>query len=184
MNRIAITLVLAFTLPLAARADEASHRAKAMELITILHTQQMVQHNADSLKTQLSGLAGQTIGAEPTPAKKAEATDFLNQAGKLIDAQLSWSSMQAGITDIYVKNFTEDQLTTIVAFYKTPTGTALLNNMNTVNGQVSAFGGQRLSGQLRPQLMQLITSFKQKEAAPAAAASHAPAAAHSSSPAK
>jgi uncharacterized protein len=188
MNRIAAALLLALTLPLAARADEASHRARAQELITLLHTQQMVEHNADSLKTQLSAVAGNTIGSDPTPAKKAEAEVFINQAGKLIDAKLSWTSMQPGITDIYVKNFTEEQLDAIVAFYKTPAGSALLTNMSAVNTQVAAFGTQRLSVELRPQLMQLVTTFKQKEApaasTPAPATPPIPAAPHAPAPTK
>jgi hypothetical protein len=169
MNRILTAVLLALTLPLAARADQTSHRAKALELATLLHTQQMVEHNADNLKTQLSGLAGNTIGTDATPEKKAEAEDFLKQAGQLIDAKLSWASMQPGITDIYVKNFTEEQLDAILAFYKTPAGTVLLTNMAAVNNQVSTFGTQRLSVELRPQLMQLVTTFKAKEAQTAAA---------------
>jgi uncharacterized protein len=184
MNRIAAALLLAFSLPLAAHADEASHRAKAQELITLLHTQQLFEHNADSLKTQLSAVAGNTIGPDPTLAKKAEADDFIKQASQLIDAKLSWSAMQPGVTDIYVKNFTEEQLDAIVAFYKTPAGSAFLTNMSAVSTQVTALGTQRLSVELRPQLMQLVTTFKQKEAPAAPATPPIPAAPHTPAPAK
>jgi hypothetical protein len=185
MNRIAIALLLALSIPLTARADEASHRAKAQELITLLHTQQMIERNANNIKTQLSGLAGNTIGINPTPAKRAEAEDFLKQAGDMIDAKLSWASVEPNITDIYVNNFTEEQLDAIITFYKSPAGTALLTNMGTVTTQVEAFGSARLNDELKPELVQLIAAFREKEAAPApAATSPAPAAHHTPAPAK
>jgi uncharacterized protein len=186
MTRIAAALLLALTIPLSAHADEASHRAKAQQLMTLLHTQLMVEHNADNLKTQLSGVAGNTIGPDPTPAKKAEAEDFLKQASQMIDAKLSWASMQSGITDIYVKNFTEEQLEAIITFYKTPAGSALITNMGTVNTQVEAFGSQRITVELRPELVKLVTAFREKEApaAPKPAASAAPATHHTPAPAK
>jgi len=170
MNRISAALLLALALPLCARADDASHRAKAKELITLLNTRQMVEHNVDNLKTQLAAVAGNTIGPDATPAKKTDAQDFIKQAGQLIDAKLSWSAIEPGITDIYIKNFTEEQLDAIVAFYKTPAGSAMLTNMSNVNIQVQALGTQRLATELRPQLVQLVTTFKQKEgpATPAA----------------
>jgi hypothetical protein len=176
MKRLAVLLVLVLSVPLAARADEASHRAKAQELMVILHTQDAVQHVSDGLKLQLRQGSDAIVGASPTAAKKADADAFLKQASQMVDAQLSWASMGPAITDIYVKNLTEEQLDGIVAFYKSPAGVALMTNMPVVNSQVSAFGNERLTTTLKPQLTDLINAFREKETSASAPTAPAPAA--------
>jgi hypothetical protein len=169
MNRIASLLILALSLPLAARADDASHRAKAQEMMSILHTQQIVQNTADGLKKQLPDAATAVIGTNPSPEKKAQADDFVKHADQIVDTQLSWSALEPAFTDIYVKNFTEEQLDAIIAFYKTPAGLALLTTMPTINSQISQYGNQRLTDVLKPQLKQLYDDFRKSDGAPAGA---------------
>jgi hypothetical protein len=176
MNRLAaLLLVLALSFPLTARADDASHRAKAQELMALLHTQEMVEHIADSLKKQLPDAATSVIGANPTPDKKTGAASFVKHADDLIDTQLSWSNLQSAFTDIYVKNFTEEQLDGIIAFYKSPAGLALLTTMPTINNQVNQYGDQKIID-LKPQIKQLYDDFVKSDGA-ATSASPAPPAA-------
>jgi hypothetical protein len=168
MNRLAVVLVLAFTSCLAAHADEASHRAKAQEMMAILHSQQMVENIAEGLKKQFPEAANNVIGANPSPEQKDHAADFVKRADQMIDTQLSWSVLQPTFTDIYIKNFTEEQLDAIIAFYKTPAGLALLTTMPTVNNQISEYGNQRIVD-LKPQLKQLYEDFKKTDGSPAIA---------------
>ena len=72
--------------------------------------------------------------------------------------------MKASFTEIYVKNFTEEQLDSIIAFYKTPAGVALLANMPTVNTEVSTFGKSHLDT-LQPQLKQLFLDLQKSASA-------------------
>jgi uncharacterized protein len=163
-RRLALLLTLALTATLAARADEASHRVKAQEMMNLLHTQRMVQNIADNLKKQIVDAADSVAGPAATPEQKAKAADFEKQADQLIDAQLSWDVMKTSFTDIYVKNFTEEELDGIIAFYKTPAGTALLGKMPDVNSQVSQFGNSHLTT-LQPQLKDLFENFRKSQAA-------------------
>jgi hypothetical protein len=128
----------------------------------------MVENIAESLKKQFPEAANDVIGANPSPEKKAHAADFVKHADQTIDAQLSWSVLQSAFTDIYVKNFTEEQLDAIIAFYKSPAGLALLTTMPTVNNQVAEYGNQRIVD-LKPQLKQLYEDFKKSDGSPAVA---------------
>jgi hypothetical protein len=166
MNRLALLLVLTLTFPLAARADEASHRAKAQEMMTLLHTQRMVQGISDNIKKQIVDAAGNVTGPTPSPDQQAKAADFEKQADQLIDTQLGWDIMKTALTDIYTKAFTEEQLDGIIAFYKTPAGIALLENMPTVNSQVQQFGTSHMTT-LQPQLKDLFDNFRKSAAAAA-----------------
>jgi hypothetical protein len=164
MNRLAAILLLAFTFSLTAHADDASHRAKAQEMMAILHSQQMVENIAEGLKKQFPEAANDIIGANPSPEKKTHAADFVKHADQMIDTQLSWTALQSAFTDIYVKNFTEEQLDAIIAFYKTPAGLALLTTMPTINNQVAEYGNQRITD-LKPQLKQIYDDFKKSDGA-------------------
>jgi uncharacterized protein len=167
MNRLSALLVLALSFPLAAHADEASRRAKAQEMMALLHTQQMVENIAASLKKQLPDAATSVIGANPTPEKKNDAAEFIKHADQAIDTELSWSVLQPAFTDIYVKNFTEEQLDGIIAFYKSPAGLAMLTIMPTVNTQVQQYGDQKIV-ELKPQIRKLYEAFNAADgAAPA-----------------
>ncbi len=185
MNRLALLLVLVLPFSLTARADEASHRAKAEEMMTLLKTQDMVQHIAAGITKQVDDAAKSVEGASPNDAAKAKAADFEKQASKLIEGQLSWDSMKPSFVEVYTKNFTEEELDGIIAFYKSPAGAALLGKMPAVNSQVTQFGNSRMSA-LQPQLKQLFEDFRKSEAAaqpappvinipPAAPASNSPA---------
>ncbi|MGA1981350.1 MAG: DUF2059 domain-containing protein [Acidobacteriaceae bacterium] len=165
MNRIALLLALALCLPLAARADEASHRAKAEEMMSLLHTERQVEQNADAIMKQVSDVADQAIGPNPTPDAKAKAADFEKQARQMVDDQVSWKVIQSQFTDIYAKSFTDEELDGIIAFYKSPAGSALLTKMPDINQQISQFAGGRVQA-MRPQLQQLFTDFKKNLAPP------------------
>jgi len=160
-----LLLALALALPLAAHADDASHRAKAEEMMTLLHTERLVNQISDNIKKQISEAADKVAGPNPTPETKAKAADFVKHADDLIDAQIGWPALKAGFTDVYVKNFTEEQLDAIIAFYKTPAGIALVDNMPTVNSEITQAGNGRMST-LQPQLKQLFDQFRNSTVVP------------------
>jgi hypothetical protein len=164
-NRIALFLGLALCLPTAARADEASHRAKAQELMTLLHTENVVQQNADKMMKSVTAVADKTAGPDPTPDTKAKVADFEKRAQEMIDAQIGWKAMQDQLVDIYEKAFTEEQLDVILAFYKSPAGVALLTGMPEVSSQIGQLGNSRVQA-LQPRLQQSFTDLKKNLAPP------------------
>jgi hypothetical protein len=165
MNRIALLLVLALPFPIAARADEASHRAKAQEMMSLLHTEKVIQQNADTLMQQVTEAADKAAGPDATPGAKAKVDDFKKQATKMVAEQIGWKALEPQFTDVYAKAFTDEQLDAIISFYKSPAGVALLTGMPDVNTQLSKFGQGRIQA-LQPQLQQLYADFKKSLAPP------------------
>jgi hypothetical protein len=128
----------------------------------------MVQNISDNIKKQIVDAAGSVTGPTPSPDQETKAVEFEKQAGQLIDTQLGWEVMKTALTDIYTKAFTEEQLDGIITFYKTPAGTALLDNMPAVNTQVQQFGSAHLTA-LQPQLKDLFENFRKNVTAAAPA---------------
>jgi hypothetical protein len=167
MNRSAVLVALALCLPLTARADDASHRAKAQQMIDVVHTERMVEGVSDNIKKQVSAAAERMIGPNPTPESKARLIDFDKKMDNMVDQQMGWKVMEPAFIDFYTNAFTEEQLDAIVAFYKTPAGIALAENMPKINTQVTQLGQSKMVV-LQPELKQLFEDFQKSSAPPAA----------------
>src|ERR1019366_255298 len=168
MNRSALVLVLALCLPIAARADEASHRAKAQEMIVLLHTDRMVKQVSANFMKQLSTAGEKLIGPNATDDKKAQLADFEKKFAQMIDAQVGWDVIEPLLTDYYTKAFTEEELDVIVTFYKTPAGAALVERMPAVNSQAIQLLQAKMAA-VQPQMKQMYGDFQKSLAAAAPA---------------
>ena len=172
-NRSALLLALTLCLPLAAHADDASRRAKAQEMITLIHTDRMVQQVSTNFMKQLSAAGEKLIGPNATPENKTQLTNFEKKFSDMIDSQIGWKVMEPQLTDIYSKTFTEEELTGILAFYKSPPGIALVEKMPAVNGEATQLLQSRMAV-LQPQMKQMYEDFQRSQVAPTPAATPAP----------
>lgn len=192
LSRLVLPLALAFSLPLAAQhssptpqaaraavtahAVTASQRAKAGQLVLLLHADRMVQQAVDGIVKQVSDAAQSVTGLNPTPANKARLDDFDGKISQMLDAQLGWKALQPVLTDLYAKTFTEQQLDAIITFYKTPAGAALVEKIPEIDAQVSQLAKSKLNV-LQPQMNQMFADFRKSQlaATPVAAPALAPA---------
>jgi uncharacterized protein len=166
MKRTALVLVLALCFPLAARADEASHRAKAQQMVILLHTDRMVKQVSANFMKQLSTAGEKVIGPNATDEKKTQLADFEKKFAAMIDAQVGWDVMEPILTDYYQKAFTEEELDVIVTFYKTPAGAALVERMPAVNAQATQLLQTRMAA-VQPQMKQMYEDFQKSQMAAA-----------------
>jgi len=172
-NRIlnlSLLLALVFYLSLTARADDASRHAKAAQMVTLLHTEGMVEQASASILKQYSDAAENSLGSNPTPQSKAQLADFEKKAAQLIDGQVGWKVMEPAIIDFYSTTFTEQELDVIIAFFKTPESAAFILKMPKINDQVEQLATSRLTI-LKPQISQAFDDFRktQPPSPPAAA---------------
>jgi hypothetical protein len=168
MNRLALLLALSLFVPLAAHADDASHRAKAEEMVTLLHTDRMVNQVSANITKQVTEAAEKTAGPTPTPDAKTKLTDFEKKATDMIETQVGWKALQPSFVDIYAKNFTDAELDSIIAFYKSPAGVAFLTKSPEVNAQANDLAKSKII-ELQTELRAAFDDFRKSEAPPAAA---------------
>ena len=166
MNRSFAILALALCIPMAARADDASKRAKAEELIGILHSERMITQLSTNLMKQVTDAAEQVTGANPTAESKTRLQDFEKKVSGMFDQQLSWNVMGPQIINIYATTFTEDELTAIVGFYKSPAGAAFLAKTPEVNTQLNQLAQPKLAA-LQTEVRQAFEDFRKSQQPPA-----------------
>jgi hypothetical protein len=164
MKRSAVLLVvLLLTLSLTARADEASRRAKAQEMVTLLHMDTLMKQMMDNVHQQAAAAAQQRASKSMTPQEKAKLDDFQNRMFALIESQMGWKSLEPDILDLYAKTFTDEDLDGMLAFYKSPAGISMVQKLPGLMTQAMQLTQSRIVA-LQPQLKQMISDFSSETA--------------------
>jgi uncharacterized protein len=158
MKRLALLLVLVLCLPLTARADEASRRVKAQELLTLLHMDTLSQQIMDTMQKQAIANARQMFDKTPTPQQQALLDDFEKRLFALVESRVGWKALEPDILDLYVRNFTDEELDGILAFYKSPAGVSMITKMPTMTTQAMQISQSKVTA-LMPELRQMTQDF-------------------------
>jgi hypothetical protein len=181
MNRSILLLLLSSVLPLTARADDASRRAKAEEMITLAHVDRMSQQVIDNLMQQTTLVTTQRSGGTLTPEKQAALADFQKKLSAVLEPQIGWKALEPSFVDIYAKAFTEDQLDAIIVFYKSPAGAALMEKMPEINQAANQLLQTKIVA-MQGQVRQMFQDFQQSLAPAPALGPAAPEGAPKSAP--
>ena len=102
--------------PLHVLADPASHRAAVEKLFELTAMQQKIGESVDSvLALQL--------------AQNPALRDHETVVREFLERHIGWSSMEDALTDMYLKEFTEQELNEMNAFYASPTGRKVIERL-------------------------------------------------------
>jgi hypothetical protein len=174
MKRKLIILFLILA-PLAAHADQASRRSKAQEMLLLLHMDRLMDQMMSGAMDQMSTLTKQFSGNTIKPEDRARLDDFQKRVFQLISSQVGWKALEPEYVDLYSNNFTEEQLDAILAFYKSPAGSALIDKLPTLTSEGMQIAQAKMTA-LQPQIRQMLEDFAKT------AAEHATSPAQTSSP--
>jgi len=174
MNRLS-TAALLFCLATAPflRADDASKRTKVEELIEITKVNQIAEQMTQQMTSRMRSMAAQqTASHAVTPEQQKAISDYISQLETITRNAVAWDKIKSGIVESYSQAYTEPELDSILTFYHSAAGKALLakspelmtKTMQTVQSQMTA---------AQPQMRAANAEFtrKMKELAPAAAPS-------------
>jgi hypothetical protein len=159
MNRFASLLVLTFALPLVAHADEASHKAKAEQMIVTLHLDRMVNGVMQNALQQSAAITNQRYGGKMTPAATTMLSDFQKKLTDVLAPQISWEALKPDYVRMFAETFPEDQLDQMLAFYKTPAGQNLIEKLPPLEQQIGQILQKRVAA-LQPQVKQMFDDFQ------------------------
>ena len=112
-------------------ADADSHRAAVEQLFKLTHMEQKVSESVDNvLLIQLQ----QSPQLEP---HRQALDDFLQK-------HIGWNSMKEAIAAMYLEAFSETELNEMNAFYITPTGQRVINEVPQLVQQRNQLAMQRM----------------------------------------
>ena len=91
----------------------------------------------DTMNSQMqsmlkNSMQAATQGQKVTPKVQKEIDDIQQEMASETKEVLSWSKLESMYIRVYQKSFTAQEIDGLIAFYKTPTGQALLTKMPIV----------------------------------------------------
>lgn len=127
----------AVALPLFAHADEASKRAKVEQMLTLSKVDSVSQQMLTNVPERVKQAASRQmyVQAASTPEQKKVTADYLQQMGDIAQKGATWESVHPKLVDLYMQAFTEPELDSILAFYKTPAGQTLVAKTPELSGK-------------------------------------------------
>ena len=135
VKRIAIVLALfcSVTFPVAFAADAPPSEASIKQLLEVGQAHKMV----DAMFAQMDAFMKQTMqqaaqGQQLSPKIQKDIERRHNQTMAAVKELLDWSKLEPMYVRVYQKSFSQQEVDGMIAFYKTPTGQAVLNKMPLV----------------------------------------------------
>ncbi len=162
----AILVMMLVVAPMGARADEASKQAKVKELFAVMHIDHTLDRMRSAMAAQVQATAKNAPGTEQmTPEKKKMQQEFIDNSMKVVDENFGWTALEPAYVKLYADTYTEAELDSILAFYKSPGGQAMLAKTPQLSSGVMAIVHGRMEG-FQPK-MQALQELYLKSMAPA-----------------
>lgn len=150
--------VLAAALALAAltaNADDATKTAKIEELFRITKVDRL----QDQVMDQLRSVLGNMFDQPGVPAEvKSSRKELEDEVWNIIKKRVSFEKMKGDFVKVYNENLTEVELDSILAFYKTPGGVALLEKMPMLMKKGMDIGQAQMKD-VGPEIQQAVEKF-------------------------
>ena len=152
-----LVALLALTISLPAFA-EAGKRESVKELITLMEVDSMIE-NMYSQMDQMFASMGQQLGIKASEQKIFE--NYMKKVADSMQEEVSWEKMEEPMIDIYLKNYTEDELQDMLTFYRSSTGRSLIKKMPTVMRE-SMLLSQNMMMEFMPKMKAIADEFAVK----------------------
>jgi hypothetical protein len=176
MRRSTAIALLALALPVAAVAqnalsrpktapavDDSAKRAKLHVLFDEMHIDTNMQQIIDNLKNNVIPMTESSLGDHVPQSLQNQVMEMQKEMFDLIEQQLGWKTLEPMYVDIYAKNFTNQQIDDLIAFYKTPTGQAYISKVPEITNEAMQATMTKMNS-LQPQMQKLMDDFKQQNA--------------------
>lgn len=132
-------MALSFVCGLAAAATPAAQPASAASIQELLQVMQ-VHKLVDSMMAQMDGMmrksAEQATAGQPLDAGEQKIIDAQTvKMNELLKQVLSWDSIEPMYVDLYSRNFTQQEVNDMLAFYRSPSGQGMVAKMPALLAQ-------------------------------------------------
>jgi len=151
---LALTLVFAFTVS----AQESKGSDNLDELFELMNMDSMVETMYDQMQSIYIEVEKDVdISSEELAINQK----YREQMTNIMKKEMSWQAMKVDLKQIYLQNFTENEIADMIIFYKSSTGQSVLRTMPVVM-QESMKLGQAMAQKTLPKLQALAEREQQE----------------------
>ena len=146
---IALAAILLFGIGQASSADEAAHRQQVQKLFELTQMQQKIDESLDNV------LALQI-------AQSPELKDHKTVVKEFLERHIGWHSLEDALTDMYLKEFSEQELKDMNAFYGSATGKKVIERLPVLVQMRNQLASARLQENIGELQYELSSRQKQQ----------------------
>ena len=156
MKKILLALALVFAFTVSAQENkEADNLGELFELMNMDSIVETMHDQMQSIYTEVE--KDFNISSEELAINQK----YREQMTSIMKKEMSWQAMKVDLKQIYLQNFTENEIADMIIFYKSSTGQSVLRTMPVVM-QESMKLGQAMAQKTLPKL-QALSERKQQE---------------------
>jgi hypothetical protein len=127
-------------------ADTPPSDASIQELFTVMQTHKLL----DGMMGQMDGLlrksVQQSLAGRPVDAGEQKILDEqIGKMNQLLQRALAWQTMEPTYAAIYKKSLSQKEVDDMVAFYKSPSGQAVVTKMPVLMQQAMQMTQEKIS---------------------------------------
>ena len=153
-----------------ARADDASHRAAAEELLKTMRLDEQQAKQVEQVKAMVAGMTASAARAQNAPVKPeqvAEAQKVQAQMLDLVFQKMGWEAIKPEFVQAYAEVFTEPELKDLSVFYRSPAGQKYVEKQPLLTAKILEIS-QKRAMELMPEIQALVQKRTQLLPSPTA----------------
>lgn len=145
-------------LPSLSFAGDAEKREDVENLLALMNVDAMVENMYSQMDQMMMGMAKQ---AGVKPSEQAIFERFMLKMTAAMKEEVSWAKMKDPLIDVYVKHYSEKEISDMAAFYNSESGRSMIQKMPAVMND-SMLVSRGLMQEFMPTIKELTTEFRQE----------------------
>lgn len=153
MRKLLLTLIIGTAISMPTFAQQAS-KESVKELLKVTKSEQLIDQSSQYVHQIMASSIEQTTQGQELNAKQKKAIENFNQdITNIVKQDFTWAKLEPEMIQLYVEEFTQEEINGMLEFYKTPIGQSTINKLPIVMEKSMKIGQQQM-GELTPKIMQ------------------------------
>ena len=154
-NALIALLLFSSMTAIAAPASEDSIK----ELLAVTEAKNIIAGMQSKIDLLMNNVIKQSLnGKTPTDKQMQAITNLKNKVVSIANSRLAWETLEPMYLRIYAESFTEDEVSGMISFYRTPIGQAAIHKMPLLV-QKSMIEVQKSMAETAPQIQKAQEEF-------------------------
>jgi hypothetical protein len=156
--KIRALILLALMAPALVSAEEGVKRETVEHLLKVMQAEKIIDVMYGQVDKMFQGFA-RDLGVSESEQPIFEK--HLSRVAAAMREEMSWEKMKEPMIDVYLKHYTEKEMSDLVAFYSSESGKSIINKMPMVMQDSMLISQSMLKG-FMPRMQQIMMELQQE----------------------
>ena len=134
------------------------------QMMKVMQVEQMLNQTMTQMETGMRSGMEQSVqqslqGKPPTAAQKTQIAEFQTKFAGVLKDELSFAKLKGVYLQVYRETFTQDEINSIIAFYSSPAGKAMVEKVPVAMQKAGALMQERI-GPITQKIQAMMEQFQ------------------------